>query len=78
MRPNEGMYDATDPDLRAFRASGGKLVLRHGLGDLRIGTPVRSEAEAGPALKWLGSFRSGWETTGNRGDGRWVGTRARS
>ncbi|MGW0784661.1 tannase/feruloyl esterase family alpha/beta hydrolase [Streptomyces sp. NPDC002913] len=167
VRPNEGMYDATDPDLRAFKASGGKLILWHGLGDQHIPavgtmayykavqrtmggaaatedfarlfllpgvahcgggqgpdrfdaltaltdwvtggeapgslltkavdaegrttatrpvypfpyvaenttggpadeadsyTPVRSEAEAGLTLKWLGSFRSGYETTGN-------------
>ncbi|MFJ8864963.1 tannase/feruloyl esterase family alpha/beta hydrolase [Streptomyces sp. NPDC102473] len=36
MRPNEGVYDATDPDLRAFEAAGGKLILWHGLGDQHI------------------------------------------
>lgn len=36
VRPNEGMYDATDPDLKAFKASGGKLILWHGLGDQHI------------------------------------------
>lgn len=36
MRPNEGMYDATDPDLKAFKAAGGKLILWHGLGDQHI------------------------------------------
>ncbi|MFI6948042.1 tannase/feruloyl esterase family alpha/beta hydrolase [Streptomyces sp. NPDC050422] len=36
VRPNEGMYDATDPDLEAFKASGGKLILWHGLGDQHI------------------------------------------
>ena len=36
MRPNEGMYDATDPDLTAFKKSGGKLILWHGLGDQHI------------------------------------------
>ncbi|GAA4997385.1 hypothetical protein GCM10023335_07980 [Streptomyces siamensis] len=36
MRPNQGMYDATDPDLRAFRAAGSKLILWHGLGDQHI------------------------------------------
>ncbi|MFI6658708.1 tannase/feruloyl esterase family alpha/beta hydrolase [Streptomyces sp. NPDC050523] len=36
MRPNEGMYDATDPDLTAFRKAGGKLILWHGLGDQHI------------------------------------------
>ncbi|MFJ8857675.1 tannase/feruloyl esterase family alpha/beta hydrolase [Streptomyces sp. NPDC102451] len=33
---NEGVYDATDPDLRAFEAAGGKLILWHGLGDQHI------------------------------------------
>lgn len=36
MGPNEGMYDATDPDLSAFREAGGKLILWHGLGDQHI------------------------------------------
>ncbi|WP_229870177.1 tannase/feruloyl esterase family alpha/beta hydrolase [Streptomyces phaeofaciens] len=36
MQPNEGMYDATDPDLSAFKKSGGKLILWHGLGDQHI------------------------------------------
>lgn len=36
MQPNEGMYDATDPDLRAFKKAGGKLILWHGLGDQHI------------------------------------------
>jgi feruloyl esterase len=36
MQPNEGMYDATDPDLTAFKEAGGKLILWHGLGDQHI------------------------------------------
>ncbi|KAF5997074.1 tannase/feruloyl esterase family alpha/beta hydrolase [Streptomyces sp. WAC00263] len=36
MAPNEGMYDATDPDLKAFKAAGGRLILWHGLGDQHI------------------------------------------
>ncbi|KPI05232.1 Feruloyl esterase [Actinobacteria bacterium OK074] len=36
MAPNEGVYDATDPDLRAFKKAGGKLILWHGLGDQHI------------------------------------------
>ncbi|MFI6406121.1 tannase/feruloyl esterase family alpha/beta hydrolase [Streptomyces sp. NPDC050548] len=36
MRSNEGMYDATDPDLTAFKKAGGKIVLWHGLGDQHI------------------------------------------
>ncbi|MGW3666306.1 tannase/feruloyl esterase family alpha/beta hydrolase [Streptomyces sp. NPDC005141] len=36
MALGEGMYDATDPDLTAFRKAGGKLILWHGLGDQHI------------------------------------------
>ncbi|WP_454314882.1 tannase/feruloyl esterase family alpha/beta hydrolase [Streptomyces phaeoluteigriseus] len=36
MRLGEGMYDATDPDLTAFKRAGGKLILWHGLGDQHI------------------------------------------
>ncbi|WP_329213183.1 tannase/feruloyl esterase family alpha/beta hydrolase [Streptomyces sp. NBC_00683] len=180
MRPNEGMYDATDPDLKAFKAAGGKLILWHGLGDQHIPavgtmayykavqkamggaaatssfarlfllpgvahcgggqgpdsfdaltavvdwvtrgeapgslattavdgsgevtaarpvypfpyvarnttggpadeassyTPVASRAEAGLTLDWLGSFRSGYETTGNWVHGAWVVTKGKA
>lgn len=176
----EGMYDATDPDLRAFKEAGGKLILWHGLGDQHIPavgtmayykavqkamggaaatstfarlfllpgvahcgggqgpntldaltaivdwvtkgqapdslltesvdsngkvtsarpaypfpyiaenttggsaedpssyTPVRSAAEAGLTLKWLGSFRSGYETVGNWVNGKWVVTKGKA
>ncbi|WP_406330221.1 tannase/feruloyl esterase family alpha/beta hydrolase [Streptomyces sp. NBC_00203] len=36
MQLGEGMYDATDPDLSAFKKAGGKLILWHGLGDQHI------------------------------------------
>ncbi|WP_405932237.1 tannase/feruloyl esterase family alpha/beta hydrolase [Streptomyces sp. NBC_00827] len=174
MALGEGMYDATDPDLKAFKAAGGKLILWHGLGDQHIPavgtmayykavqkvmggaaatesfarlfllpgvahcgggqgpntfdaltamvdwvtkgeapsslttksvdssgnttatrpvypfpyiaenttggpadeagsyTPVKSTAEAGLRLNWLGSFRSGYETVGNWVNGKWV------
>ncbi|TQJ92336.1 tannase/feruloyl esterase family alpha/beta hydrolase [Streptomyces sp. SLBN-31] len=36
MRSNEGLYDATDPDLSTFKKAGGKLILWHGLGDQHI------------------------------------------
>ena len=35
-------------------------------------TPVKSTAEAGLRLNWLGSFRSGYETVGNWVNGKWV------
>ncbi|MEU0422522.1 tannase/feruloyl esterase family alpha/beta hydrolase [Streptomyces canus] len=44
MQPNEGMYDATDPDLTAFKKAGGKLILWHGLGDQHIPAARRSPA----------------------------------
>lgn len=37
-------------------------------------TPVRSTAEAGLTLNWLGSFRSGYEKAGHWVHGRWVVT----
>jgi hypothetical protein len=39
MKQTAGIYDATDPDLRAFKAHGGKLLLWHGLADPAI-SPV--------------------------------------
>jgi hypothetical protein len=33
LRPLAGLYDSTDPDLRAFRAHGGKIILYHGWAD---------------------------------------------
>ena len=35
MKQTAGIYDATDPDLRAFRADGGKLLLWQGAGGAR-------------------------------------------
>jgi feruloyl esterase len=40
---NDGMYDATDPDLSAFRAAGGKLILWAGWADPAI-SPVGTVA----------------------------------
>jgi hypothetical protein len=36
MRATSDTFDATDPDLRAFRDAGGKLILWHGLADAAI------------------------------------------
>ncbi|MEV5842421.1 tannase/feruloyl esterase family alpha/beta hydrolase [Streptomyces sp. NPDC051985] len=36
MELGAGIYDATDPDLTAFKKAGGKLILWHGLGDQHI------------------------------------------
>jgi feruloyl esterase len=40
---NNGMYDATDPDLSAFRTAGGKLILWAGWGDSAI-SPIGTVA----------------------------------
>ena len=36
LQPLGGLYDSTDPDLKAFRARGGKLILYHGWADQAI------------------------------------------
>ncbi|MFD9501780.1 tannase/feruloyl esterase family alpha/beta hydrolase [Streptomyces sp. NPDC060035] len=41
-------------------------------------TSVASGAGAGLTLNWLGSFRSGYETTGNWVDGTWVVTKGKA
>ncbi|MBV8957084.1 MAG: tannase/feruloyl esterase family alpha/beta hydrolase [Solirubrobacterales bacterium] len=33
LQPLAGLYDSTDPDLRAFRAHGGKIIIYHGWAD---------------------------------------------
>jgi len=43
MKQTAGLYDATDPDLRAFRDHGGKLILWQGLADPAI-SPVGTVA----------------------------------
>lgn len=36
LRPRHPLFDATNPDLAAFRQAGGKLIMWHGLGDPHI------------------------------------------
>ncbi|MCQ4159473.1 tannase/feruloyl esterase family alpha/beta hydrolase [Roseomonas sp. GC11] len=43
LRPRHALYDATNPDLSAFAARGGKLILWHGLADPHI-SPLNSIA----------------------------------
>lgn len=43
LRPLHPLYDATNPDLSAFEAAGGKLILWHGLADPHI-SPVNTIA----------------------------------
>ncbi|MCX4978845.1 tannase/feruloyl esterase family alpha/beta hydrolase [Streptomyces sp. NBC_00620] len=53
MKLNEGMMDATDPDLSAFKAAGGKLIIWHGLADPNISS-VASMAYYQAAQKKMG------------------------
>jgi Tannase and feruloyl esterase len=47
LEPLGGVYDATDPDLRAFRAHGGKLIIHHGWADMAI--PPRTSLDYSPS-----------------------------
>ena len=52
--PMHGLYDATDPDLRAFARRGGKLLLWHGWSDPHI-SPFNSIAYAQAVTDRLGA-----------------------
>jgi feruloyl esterase len=52
-RANDGMYDAIDPDLSAFRAAGGKLILWAGWADPAI-SPVGTVAYYQAVQKAMG------------------------
>lgn len=49
-----GIYDSTDPDLSAYAASGGKLLMWHGLADQHI-SPANTVAYAQAVNDTLGS-----------------------
>ena len=49
-----GLYDATDPDLSAFEAAGGKLILWHGLADPHI-SPLNTVAYYDAMQRLLGA-----------------------
>jgi feruloyl esterase len=50
------LYDATDPDLSAFAAAGGKLILWHGLADPHI-SPLNTVAYYGAMQRVMGADR---------------------
>jgi feruloyl esterase len=50
-----GIYNATDPDLRAFRAHGGKLILYHGWADQAI-PPFTSVDYYGAVVRYMGGY----------------------
>jgi feruloyl esterase len=56
LRPLHPLYDATNPDLSAFAAAGGKLILWHGLADPHI-SPVNTIAYHTAAEGLMGSER---------------------
>lgn len=53
MGPTAGIWDATDPDLRAFRDHGGKLILWQGLADPAI-SPVGTIAYYTAVERYMG------------------------
>jgi hypothetical protein len=57
LQPLAGIYDATNPDLRAFRASGGKLILYHGWADQAI-SPWTTLNYYRAVARQLGGFRA--------------------
>jgi hypothetical protein len=50
-----GIYNATDPDLRAFRAHGGKLIIYHGWADQAI-PPFSTVDYYGAVVRQIGSY----------------------
>ncbi len=56
LRPLHSLYDATNPDLSAFAAAGGKLILWHGLADPHI-SPVNTIAYHTAAEGLMGKER---------------------
>jgi len=53
-----GLYDSTDPDLSAFAAAGGKLILWHGLADPHI-SPLNTLAYYGAMQRLMGTAKVG-------------------
>jgi hypothetical protein len=49
------IYDATNPDLRAFAARGGKLLIHHGWSDQAI-PPVPDRELLPEVVRWSGGF----------------------
>jgi feruloyl esterase len=54
-----GFVDAVDPDLRAFKAHGGKLLLYAGWGDTTI-TPENTVLYYESVLEKMGKSQDGW------------------
>lgn len=52
-----GLYDSTDPDLRAFRAHGGKIILYHGWADQGL-PPWATTNYYAAVARFLGGYRA--------------------
>ena len=57
IKPMHAIYDATDPDLSKFSASGGKLLLYHGWSDPHI-SPLNSVAYYNALQKTMGEAKA--------------------
>jgi feruloyl esterase len=57
LRPRHPLYDATDPDLSAFAARGGKLILWHGWSDPHI-SPINTIAYHEAVERTMGGPRA--------------------
>ena len=57
LRRLAGLYDATDPDLRAFRARGGKIILYHGWADQGLPPQATTNYYAAVARR-MGGYES--------------------
>jgi tannase/feruloyl esterase len=57
LRPLAGLYDSTSPDLRAFRARGGKIIVYHGWADQGLSPWATTNYYAAMA-HFLGGYRA--------------------
>src|SRR5436305_5046265 len=57
LRPLAGLYDSTDPNLRAFRAHGGKIILYHGWADQGL-SPWATTNYYSAVARLMGGYRA--------------------
>jgi Tannase and feruloyl esterase len=57
LQPLAGLYDSTDPDLRAFRAHGGKIILYHGWADQGL-PPWATTNYYSAVARFLGGYQA--------------------
>lgn len=61
LRPRHPLFDATNPDLSAFNASGGKLIMWHGLADQHIAPANTLALHVGLEAAMGAEVRDGFE-----------------